>query len=127
MGRPGGKGGEHADGLTRRELAKATVKAGLATSAAVWVSPQILERRPRTSDSGESSTIDNDERFDDESDNDFDHESDNGCDDDATDDSTEEGTADVEKGTAEARCAARCNSDTRNAELHRIAIDEPAS
>jgi hypothetical protein len=88
--------------------------------------PADLERRPRANDSGESSTVDNDDRFDDESDNDFDHESDNGCDDDATNDCIEEGTADAEEGTAEARCAARCNSDTRNAELHRIAVDEPA-
>ena len=118
MGRRGGKGGEHADGLTRRELAKATVKAGLVASAAVLGCTADLERRPRASDSGESSTVDNDDRFDDESDNDFDYG--------ATDDCTEEGTADAEEGTAEARCAARCNSDTRNAELHRIAVDEPA-
>jgi len=97
VGRRGWKGGEHADVLTRRELAKATVKAGLAASAEVWVAPQMSSVAPRANDSGESSTVGNDDRFD----NEFDDESDNGCDDDATDDSIEEGTADAEEGTAE--------------------------
>jgi hypothetical protein len=68
-----------------------------------------LERRSRANDGGESPTVDNDARSDDESDNDY------------ADDATEEGHVDAEEGTAEARCAARCGSGTRTAEVHRIA------
>jgi hypothetical protein len=37
----GGNGRERAGQLSRRELMRSTVKAGLAASAAVWVAPQI--------------------------------------------------------------------------------------
>jgi hypothetical protein len=77
-----------------------------------------FERRSRANNSGESPTVDNYHRSDD-----------NYSDDDATDDYSadlEEGSADAKEGTAEARCAARGNSDTRIAELHRIAVDEPS-
>ena len=67
-----------------------------------------LERRAGADDSGESPTVDND------------HGSANGTAD------AEQGTVDDKEGTAEARFAARCNSGTRIAELHRIAVDEPS-
>jgi hypothetical protein len=63
-----------------------------------------LDRCSRASDSGESPTVDNDDRSDDESNND---------------------TASAEEDTAEVRCAARCSSGTSTADVHQLAVDEP--
>jgi hypothetical protein len=38
---PGGREGEQAGQLSRRQFARATVKAGMAAGAAVWVAPQL--------------------------------------------------------------------------------------
>src|SRR5207342_2655532 len=77
-----------------------------------------LERRPHANDSGESPTVDIDDRSDGESDNGTATSGEGTAD-------AEQGTVDDKEGAAEARCAAPRNSGTRIAELHRIAVDVP--